>query len=175
MSSAVAHLTRAVRHPLVTVARAVGLAKGAAGAVVRLAVPEPGHRSEDWAPPARASATDARTPTSPAATAAPAVVPAAAPAPAAPQRAPHEPGESYATEPTAVSRTSAHGGGGTDAELDDWYGEREDEDDDEPQSIVEILESNDPPSGPVDQAAIKAVLAENEILRGGAAAAPDDD
>lgn len=152
MTTAIDHLTTLVRYPVGAAARAVGLAKGVAGAVVRLAVPEPGHRGEV---PVQRDA-----PTSDGPSLAPAAEP---PAAAAPQREPGDPGESFVTEPSAVTRTSAHGGRGEDAELDDWYGETDV--DEEPLSIVEVLESNDPPEGPVDQAAIRATLAESEVLR----------
>ena len=81
------------------------------------------------------------------------------------ERAPEPVKESFINEPTAVSRASAHGGGGRDADIDDWYGEI-DGDDDLPNSVVEALEMNDGVGPLVDESAIKATLSEAQVLRG---------
>ena len=132
MTTALDHLTRAALHPLSTVARAVGIARGAAASVV--GVVAGGH--PPYSVPEQRVAPEPRR------------VLAEEHPPAAEQRRPEEPGEAFATEATAVTRTSAHGGGGRDEEIDDWYGEVED-DPDEPTGIVEILERGDLPADPV--------------------------
>jgi hypothetical protein len=169
VTSPIGHVVRAARHPLATAAYVVGVARGAVVTVARIA--GVGHDEKPRVPEQRAgTASPARPATVATEVHEPERVLPAEPAPAAPQRAPRETGEAFVTEATAVNRTSAHGGVGRDEEIDDWYGDAE-EDDDEPLSIVEILEQNDPLDGPVDESAIKAVISESEILR--KAADPD--
>lgn len=146
-----------VKHPLRLASFGVGLARGVVGAVIRVAGGAGGPAHAEWVAPAKPLVDEA-------------LVGEAVQGrafgqqefpPAAPQRAPAEPGESFVTEPSAVSRASAHGGGGADAEIDDWYGETLD-DDGEPVGVVAALEFGDRFAEPAD---VKAILSEAETLR----------
>lgn len=142
--------TWAARHPLSATAHTVGVLKGAATVATELVT-----RSKSDEPVPEAAA--------PLAPVVP-VVPVQR-TPAAEQRLPEPPHESFVTEPSAVSRDSAHGGHGTDAELDDWYGELEA--DDVPEGVVASLELGDG-AELVDHAAINAELSRSEVARRGA-------
>ena len=128
----------AATHPLSTAGYVVGLARGSAGAVLRALGWSGGPAHAEWiAPP---------------------VVPTEEPEPllpdappAAVQRSPEPPHESFATEASAVSRDSAHGGSrrgvAGDADIDDWYADAEDPElNDLPDGVVEALELGDPPT-----------------------------
>lgn len=154
-------VTHAATHPISTAAYVLGIARGIGAGVIRTASDLFGrgahdtHDSHDHEPPASPEP----------------LRPVPAPhAEAAPQVAPEPPKESFATEPTAVTRASAHGGRGDDAEIDDWRGDAELEIDPSAEpaagSVVEALERNDRPGeDQVDHAAVKAVLTESERLR----------
>lgn len=143
--------THAATHPISTASYVFGIVRGVSAGVIRTAadlLSRPmDHQTED--------------PTG--------VVPFE-PRPAAPQVAPDPPGESFVTEPTAVTRISAHGRGGHDADVDEWFDEarRElGEDDPAAGGVVEALERGDRPGeDQVDRAAVKEVLTESERLRG---------
>lgn len=143
--------THAATHPISTASYVFGVVRGLSAGVIRTAADLLSHPS------------DHRTET-------PNDVVRFPPRPAAPQVAPDPPGESFATEPTAVTRISAHGGGGHDADIDEWFDEarRElDEDDPAAGGVVEALERGDRPGeDQVDRAALKDVLSEAERLRG---------
>jgi hypothetical protein len=122
-----------VRHPISSASYAAGIARGIAGAAIHVVG---GHRStsspDQSVPTPRQSETAGRsTPTT--GPRKPERVPKPVPPPAAPEDVtviePEPPHESFATEPKASSRNSAHGGPGNDAELDDWAAEVADEPD----------------------------------------------
>lgn len=146
-------LVRIAAHPLKLASYGVGLAKGVAAAVIRVASGGAGPTNAAWVAPPESLAEEAVSRASVGGRDFP---------PAAPQRAPAPPGESFVTEPSAVSRTSAHGGGGADAEIDDWYDESFLSDDEVPSGVVEALEFGDQFAEPVDE---KAILSEAETLR----------
>ena len=123
----------AAKHPLRTVAWSFGVLRGLAASVIRVASGErgpviPGNLPGPVAAPVEENV-------------APAEVHHFELVEAAPEREPEPPRESFATEPTAVNRASAHGAGGHDAEIDDWYGETDDQD--LPETVVEMLELGD--------------------------------
>lgn len=125
----------AAKHPLRTTAWAVGLLRGLAAAVIRVAAGEKGPVIPGYLPgPVAAPVEENVAPED-------VVHYDLIDAPeAAPQREPGPLGESFANEPKAVTRASAHGAGGRDAEIDDWYAE---DDDDLPDTVVEMLELGD--------------------------------
>jgi len=158
-------LVQIVTHPLKVASYGVGVVRGLAAATIRAAAGGGGPAHAEWiAPPEpltedalseEALAEDAfdEVPVSPLQQAFPL---------AATQLVPSEPGESYATEPSAVTRDSAHGGHGEDAEIDDWYDEKFLSDADEPTGVVEALEFGDQFAEPADE---KAILSDAETLR----------
>ena len=127
LERATSSAVHALRHPVSSAAYTAGMARGLVGAVLHSAA-------------ATADDTEAGRTTVPAQRAA---TPEPAAGPREPQRVmkavprpedleepivieagDEEPGESFATEPKAVSRESAHGGGpATDAEIDAWIDE----------------------------------------------------
>jgi hypothetical protein len=199
----------AVRHPVSSAAYAAGIARGLAGAVLH-GVTATGHDSD-----AGPSTTQRDTPSTgtPSATSTAPTEPTAATAttsgPPEPQRVmkpvpepgdlpepivieptDEEPGESFATEPKAVSRESAHGGTDLlDAEIDDWEEEAQDGLDVVPDVDVETpvgttgagvghnpdtaeADLQQPGTPPLlDPSVAKAIRSESEILR--KAAEPD--
>lgn len=147
--AALDQMTQAATHPIGTGAYVFGLVRGLGAELIRTIAGEPNRRSQPGVESRR---------------------PDLHPVPAAPQRPPAEPRESFATEPTAVSRSSAHGHGGNDAEIDDWQGDAElDLDpsaDPATGSVVEALERGDRPGDDqIDHTAVKAVLSEAERAR----------
>ncbi|RNL78433.1 hypothetical protein [Nocardioides marmorisolisilvae] len=136
----------AAKHPLKTTAWAVGLMRGIAASVIRVAAGEkgpviPGYLPGPLAAPVEENVAhedvvhyDLIDPPEQATELAIDVEPA-------PEREPEPLRESFANEPTAVSRDSAHGGGGNDEQIDDWYGETDDAD--LPETVVEMLELGD--------------------------------
>ena len=146
----------AAKHPLKTVAWTIGVLRGLAASVIRVAAGEKGPVIPGYLPgPVAAPVEEDVAPED--------VVHFELVEPA-PERAPEPPKESFANEPKAVSRDSAHGGSGRDAEIDEWLGDVLAEDDG-PSSVVEMLELGDGPGPLVDEAAIKSTLSESEILR----------
>ena len=122
-----------VRHPISTAAYAAGIARGLAGAAIDGVGALRGTSSSDRSvPEPRQPETAARTTATPGPRK-PERVPKPVPPPVAPEDVtviePEAPHESFATEPKASSRNSAHGGPGHDAELDDWAAEVPDEPD----------------------------------------------
>lgn len=119
----------AVRHPISSAAYAAGIARGLAGAAIH-GVLVHGRDDGTTSPPTvpvqtdRSSAADSSTSTGPRR---PQRVPKPVPPPAAADDMtviePEPPHESFATEPKAVSRDSAHGGRASDAEIDAWIDE----------------------------------------------------
>lgn len=150
-SKAVDQVTHAATHPISTGAYIFGLVRGLGAELIRTIAGE--------ARGVRDLPTDSARP-------------ALIPVPAAPQRPPAEPGERFTTEPSAVDRSSAHGQGGRDAEIDDWRGDAElDLDpsaDPATGSVIEALQRGDR-SGEdqVNHAAVKAVLSEAARTRSG--------
>lgn len=92
-----------------------------------------------------------------------------------------DPGEAFATEPKAVSRESAHGGGpATDAEIDAWIDEAmargEDADVETPVDTAGVGVGHNPDTGDaglqqpltqplLDPSVAKAIRSESETLR----------
>lgn len=160
--------------PLGVASFGVGLVRGLASAAIRATSGAGSPAHAEWVAPAEPLSEDApseealseETPSDEALSEEPAEVQRVLQQdfpPAAPQRAPAEPGEAFVTEPSAVTRASAHGGGGADAEIDDWYGETFLDDAEEtPGSVVEALEFGDQFAEPAD---VKAILSEAETLR----------
>ncbi len=150
--------------PLGVASFGVGLVRGLASAAIRATSGAGGSAHAEWVAPAEPLSEDA--PSKEALSEEPVEVQRVLQQdfpPAAPQRAPAEPGEAFLTEPSAVTRASAHGGGGADAEIDDWYGETFLDDAEEtPGSVVEALEFGDQFAEPAD---VKAILSEAETLR----------
>ncbi|WP_457109756.1 hypothetical protein [Marmoricola sp. URHA0025 HA25] len=122
----------AVRHPISSAAYAAGLARGLAGAALHGTMVK-GHDPEAGAPPVTprqrsASRTETSAPSGPREpqrVPKPVPAPEDLPEPIVIEAVDEEPGESFATEPKAVSRESAHGGGRpvNDAEIDAWIDE----------------------------------------------------
>jgi hypothetical protein len=151
-------VTQPVRHPVRTALQGIGVGRAVVGIVARVVSGGDGGTSAGvpaQRPPEGATTPHASEDAGP---------PLREPLPAAEERAPEPPHESFATEPSAVTRASAHGGGGRDDEIDDWYAEA-DAEDDLPDTVVEALEANDPPDPGPDESAIKQALSESEILR----------
>lgn len=136
----------AVRHPVSSAAYAAGLARGLAGAVLH-GVTVSGHDAEAGPRPVptqrdSATGTGAATttagPPEPQRVMKPVPEPGDLPEPIVIEPTDEEPGESFATEPKAVSRESAHGGGDLrDAEIDAWEDEAEESLDHAPDIDVE--------------------------------------
>lgn len=165
-SAVVDPVVGAAKLPFRTVAWSFGVLRGLAGSVIRIASGDHGTTTPSGGagPVATPVADRAEAPVEPA------PVLDFDPVEPAPEREPEEPHEAFVNEPKAVSRESAHGGSGRDAEIDDWYGEM-DAEDDAADTVVEALARNDGPGPLVDESAIKATLSESEILR--QAADPD--
>jgi hypothetical protein len=125
----------AVRHPIASAAYAAGVVRGIAGVGARVVT---GHhdRTEPTSGPTSRTAPHAAEPAQPSPKpTAPPTAPRTAPPTAtepddvrAPEPTPLH--ESFATEPTATSRDSAHGRSGADADIDAWAEEAADFDDD---------------------------------------------
>jgi hypothetical protein len=119
---------QAVRHPLSSAAYAAGIARGLAGAAVHGVLV---HGRDEGATPGTSVPTQTRRTAAGSSTAAGTPKPQRVPKPVPPPTAsddltvidPGPPPESFATEPKAVSRDSAHGGPATDAEIDAWIDE----------------------------------------------------
>ena len=121
----------AVRHPISSAAYAAGIARGLAGAAVH-GVLVHGHDEGVASGPSAPSQTEAGS-AADSSTATRVPEPQRVPKPVPPPTATddmvviepeHQPeNESFATEPKAVSRDSAHGGPATDAEIDAWIDE----------------------------------------------------
>jgi hypothetical protein len=188
----------ALRHPVASAAYTAGMARGLVGAALHGATTT-GHDTEagrTTVPPQRAAAPE------------PGTEPATGPR--EPQRVmkavprpedleepiviepdDEEPGESFATEPKAVSRESAHGGGpATDAEIDAWIDEAmargEDVDVETSVGTTGADIGNNPDTGDADRpehltqplldpSVAKAIRSESETLRKGADPEPDAD
>ena len=175
----------AVRHPVSSVAYAAGLARGLAGAVLH-GVTVTGRDAEAGAPsvPAQrdlaaapgATASEAATtagPPEPQRVMKPVPEPGDLPEPIVIEPSDEEPGESFATEPKAVSRESAHGGSDLrDADVDAWEDEAREGLDDDPDSAEAYLQEPEPPEL-LDPSVAKAVRAESEILRKAAETEPE--
>lgn len=123
----------AAKHPVRTAAWTFGIVRGLAASLIRVAAGRKGPVVPGYLPGPVAAPVEENV--------APEDVMRFALIEPAPEREPEEPGEAFATEPTAVTRDSAHGGGGPDAEIDDWYGDTEGEE--LPDSVVGMLEFGD--------------------------------
>ena len=115
----------AVRHPISSAAYAAGIVRGLAGAAVHgVRAHGEGHDSTAGELPTQRRPRSAAPPSGPPE---PQRVPKPVPPPTAAEDItviePEPPHESFATEPKAVSRESAHGGRATDAEIDAWIDE----------------------------------------------------
>ena len=136
----------AVRHPISSAAYAAGIARGLAGAAVHGVLVHgrdegatsgpsvPTQAGPTQAGPTQAGPASARDSSSPTGAPEPQRVPRPVPPPTATDEMvviePEPESESFATEPKAVSRDSAHGGPATDAEIDAWIDEAMARDDD---------------------------------------------
>ena len=184
----------ALRHPVSSAAYTAGMARGLVGVVL--------HGAD-----ATGHDTEARWTTVPSQRTA---APEPAPGPREPQRvmkavprpedleepiviepADEEPGESFATEPKAVSRESAHGGGAaTDAEIDAWIDEAmargEDADVETTVGTTGAGVEHNPDTGDagrpehltqplLDPSVAKAIRSESETLRKASDPDPDSD
>jgi hypothetical protein len=180
-----------VRHPISSAAYAAGIARGLAGAAIHVVG---GHRStsspDQSVPAPSPSETVGRT-TATRGPRKPERVPKPVPPPVAPEDVtviePTPPHESFATEPKASSRNSAHGGPGSDAELDDWAAEVTDEPDIDIETPVgttgaaagfnpDTAEADlqQPGTEPLlDPATAKAIRSESEMMRKDADRDPD--
>lgn len=146
-----------VRFPLSAAAYSVGLARGAATSLLRVVTGAGGSAHSEWTTPTDLVAEETAEPE--VEYSAPRAVPDLPPA--APPQAPGRPGEQFVTEPSAVSRASAHGGGGHDQDIDDWYGEA---DSAEPaEGVIASLEAGDELAR--EEPDLGAVISEAEILR----------
>jgi hypothetical protein len=110
----------AIKNPIGTVSYGIGLVRGVAASLVRAASGGGGPAHAEWiAPPEPVSseALEGDLPEESGVLLGEHVEPA-------PERAPGDPGEAFVTEPSAVSRESAHGGSASvDEQIDDWYDE----------------------------------------------------
>lgn len=133
----------AVRHPIASAAYAAGVVRGIAGVGARVVTGHHDHTEPTSRPtsgptsrPTSRNAPHAAEPAQPTPkpTAPPTAQPTAPPTATEPDDVPApEPTplhESFATEPTATSRDSAHGRSGADADIDAWAEEAADFDDD---------------------------------------------
>ncbi|MCW2786837.1 MAG: hypothetical protein JWP74_3354 [Marmoricola sp.] len=145
-SPLVGTVTRAATHPVSTTAFVAGVVRGAAASIIRTFA-----GNDDKADTKVRSELPHQ---------ALAVGPVTE---AAPQRLPGPVGEPFTTEPSAVTRTSAHGGHGDDALIDDWEGDIEESP--AAGSVVEALELGDGVGDLVDHDAIRAVVTESATLR----------
>jgi hypothetical protein len=177
-----------VRHPISSAAYAAGVARGLAGLVLHGATVT-GHDPEAGpVPTQRQARTTTSGPPKPQRVAKPIPEPGDLPEPIVIEATDDEPGEAFATEPKAVSRESAHGGGrATDAEIDAWIEEamaRDDVDVETPVGTTgaevghnpdtaeaDLQQSGTPPV--LDPGIAKAVRSESEILRKDADRDPD--
>jgi hypothetical protein len=191
----------AARHPISSVSYAAGMARGLVGAVLHGATvtghdseagqrPVPTQRDAGSAPDDTSTTTG---PPEPQRVMKPVPEPGDLPEPVVIEPTDEEPGESFATEPKAVSRESAHGGGDLrDAEIDAWEDEAEDGLDTGPEVDVETpvgttgaevghnpdtaeagLQQPDTPEL-LDPSVAKAIRSESEILRKAAEKDPDE-
>jgi hypothetical protein len=183
-----------VRHPISTASYAVGIARGVAGAAIQVARPHRGSGSDSTS--ARVPEQTRPTKTEQAAESSPEPQRVGKPMP--PPYAtdemleemvviePEPPHESFATEPKAVSRESAHGDGApTDAEIDRWVEDAAngpDVDIETPVATTGAGAGSNPDTAEadlqqpgteplLDPGTVKSVLKESEILR--KAADPD--
>ena len=197
-TSAVSTAVHAVRHPIATTSYAVGVARGLAGAAVH-GVTVKGHdpgqgqgQGEPTLPTQRTASpeeTKAAGPREPQRVPKPVPPPDAEFDPIVIEPVDDEPGESFATEPKAVSRESAHGGtAATDAEIDAWIDEamaRGDEVDIEtPVGTTGVAPGYNPDTAEadlqqpgtdllLDPSTIKSVMSESETLRKAAERDPE--
>jgi hypothetical protein len=190
---------QAVRHPISSAAYAAGMARGLAGAAVHgvLVRGREEHRTSSPPVPSQTgadSAADSTTSGSTTSAAAEIPTPQRVPKPVPPPDAFDDmvvieagpPHESFATEPKAVSRESAHGGPASDAEIDAWLDEAMAEGDDigveTPVGTTGVSAGHNPDTAEadlqqpgteplLDPSVMKAVRSEAEILR--KAADPD--
>jgi len=159
--------SQVVRHPIASAAYAAGLARGLAAAAVH-GVTVTGHDPDAGRVPGRpAAGTGVPEPQR---------VPKPMPEPRAAEDQiviePGAPGESFATEPKAVSRDSEHGGqAAEDAEIDAWFDEA-------------VAPGDDPGTGAADRepadaeplfdaGAAKSIRSESAMLQKGAERDPE--
>lgn len=166
ITSLLGRTIHAATHPMSTAAYAVGLVRGTAAALLRMAAG--GDGTATTATTATREPTPARPPSGERAEAPEVQVArdlADAPGPA-PERAPEPLAEAFTTEPSAATRASAHegirrGSAGDDAAIDEWY---DDSGPVEADSVVEALQFGDRGED-VDEGELKAILSEAETLR----------
>lgn len=168
----------AVRHPISSTAYAAGMARGLAGAVIHGTTatghaPDTGLRSvptqrEGDAEQATGATPATSGPPAPQRVPKPVPEPGDLPEPVVIEPTDEAPGESFATEPKAVSRASAHGGAAvSDAEIDAWIDEAMDRDD------AETPGGTTGTASTLDPAVAKAIRSESEMLRKDAEIDPD--
>lgn len=157
---------RAVRHPIASAAYAAGLARGLAGAAIH-GVTVTGHDPEAGQVPEQ--------PVTGTGVPAPQRVPKPMPEPRAAQGQvviePAPPGESFATEPKAVSRDSEHGGQASDAEIDAWIDEAMARGDNADTAGADLQQPATEPL--LDAGVAKAIRSESEMLQKGAEREPE--
>jgi hypothetical protein len=184
---------QAVRHPISSAAYAAGIARGLAGAAVHGVLVhgrDEGAASGPPVPPRTGpAAADSSTSTG---IPEPQRVPKPVPPPTATDDTiviePEPEHESFATEPKAVSRDSAHGGPATDAEIDAWIDEAMVGDDDigveTPVGTTGAAAGHNPDTAEadlqqpgteplLDPSTTKAIKAESDMLRRAAERDPD--
>lgn len=144
-------IAKVVKHPVRTASYGVGLVRGVATSMLRALSGTAGLADAE-----RAEAPQRSTDEGPEV-----VPPTPLFPPPAPQQRPTAPPPAFVTEPTAVTRDSAHGRGAADADVDDWYGEQDA--DRTPSGVVEALEFGDRLTP--EEADIKAILSEADLLR----------
>jgi hypothetical protein len=174
---------RTVRHPIASAAYAAGFARGIAGAAVH-GVTVTGHDPEAGQVPAQ--------PTAGTGVPEPQRVPPPMPEPWARHDQivvePEPAGESFATEPKAVSRDSEHGGHASDAEIDAWIDDAmargSDVDVETPVGTTGAGVGHNPDTAEADlqqpgteplfdAGAVKAIRSESEMLQKGAERDPE--
>jgi hypothetical protein len=179
-----------LRHPISSAAYTAGMARGLVGAALHGASGR-GAGEREPATPSAVPTQRAESPEPPAASAAPEAqrVPKPVPTiddlpePVVIEAVDEEPGESFATEPKAVSRESAHGGADTDdADIDAWSSEataRDDVDVETPVGRTGAGVGHNPATAEadlqqpltqplMDPATAKAIRSESELLQNGA-------
>jgi hypothetical protein len=179
-----------VRHPIASASFAAGIARGLASAAVH-GVTVTGHDPEAGTLPEESTG-DLTGPSGDAGVPEPQRVPKPMPPPhAAEDQVVIEPkpaGESFATEPKAVSRDSAHGGSANDAEIDAWVDEatarQDDVDIETPVGTTGAGVGHNPDTAEADlqqpgteplfdPGTVKALRSESEMMRRGAERDPD--
>jgi hypothetical protein len=173
----------AVRHPVSTASYAVGIARGLAGAAIQVARPHgqpAGHSTADVSVPEQPRPDETADSATPGGIPEPQRVGKPMPPPYATDEMreemiviePEPAHESFATEPKAVSRDSAHGEGvASDAEIDAWLDEAVQRDDGPAVGTPSAEQPADEPG--LDPGTAKGLRKESETLRKAAERDPE--